>query len=65
MPPEHEHRECLNCENIYECPHPKVDLKGNPEHPDYCQKKEMVSLKKPEIDEMVLMFGRNSKGHDI
>jgi hypothetical protein len=51
--------------NIYECPHPKVDFNGNPEHPDYCLKKDVVSLKKPEIDEMVLMFGRNSKGHDI
>jgi hypothetical protein len=58
LKPAHEHRECFNCENIFECPHPKVDLDGNPEHPDYCLKKDTVSLVKPEVDEMRLMYGR-------
>jgi hypothetical protein len=39
-------RECARCEFIEDCPHPDVDMEGNPVRPKDCPKEEHeVNLK--------------------
>jgi hypothetical protein len=42
----YEYRECLECEYIEDCPHPLVDLEGNPIPPTICNKKDDIKLMK-------------------
>jgi hypothetical protein len=39
-------RECYECENIIDCPHPTVNEKGKPIPPEECKRKDEIILEK-------------------
>jgi hypothetical protein len=50
MIPEYEYRQCVNCEYIEDCPHPDVDMNGEPIPPKECWQKDHVKLsRKPSL----------------